>query len=424
MPNKDFCTKRLIFPGQKSNTCWFVTMLMCVMYSEKSRKRVLQAFRTATFNKKFKLFELLEHLLKHKYVKSKNPKKDKKSLIDLTPEYLMKKLNLYDSYKFMMKDITIPWFPHIYIKSFYELFGMSCMMYTVLDDKRVIYEIYNNPPIVNFKSNQFFDFMKPKVKSLKDIQLENNYLPDILCVLYINNLKILNEYDKFLGKYPYYQLNNDNDVANILSNNDTITYHNIQYELDSMIVGNIDGLTTNHVVAGITCKEHRYIYNGWMIKRKKYPCNLMKFEWNAHQNDEKDMFCINTDECKLHMGKHTSYPTCYLFGQGYRLLVYVKKSCQSVSNSCTPSETPEYVSFNMSKSKLERSSLSSSPQTPKTPSPVTQSSQMPKTPSPVTQSPQTPKTPSPLTRNISSKRNASTSPVSFQTSHGEKRTKI
>jgi hypothetical protein len=125
--------------------------------------------------------------------------------------------------------------------------------------------------------------------------------------------------------------------------NDNIEYNGEQYELDSVILNNwnTNSDLMDHVIAGITCENQRYVYNGWTrytqdptidkTKQKtfsKYPCELMKFNWNVKQNND---FCLNLQKCNLPKPAKNKKGDvisnlCFSFNKGDRILVYVKKS--------------------------------------------------------------------------------------------------
>ena len=152
------------------------------------------------------------------------------------------------------------------------------------------------------------------------------------------------EYRYFIS-FPYYYLSNQNNYYNITSHNDIIYYNNQEYILDAVIVKNWNESNIDHVITGITCKDEKYVYNGWNINttnNKKIPCDLFKYNWDIKNTNS---FCINPRSCQLTNENETS--KCYSFGKGERLLIYVKKN--STRTPLTPQQltalTPDYISF-------------------------------------------------------------------------------
>ena len=89
----------------------------------------------------------------------------------------------------------------------------------------------------------------------------------------------------------------------------TITYNSNKYVLDSCIIPshvNTDTCTMGHAVAGVTCNDKRYVYNGWAARSadkamiaasritRHLPCALMEADWAKDK-----ALCINTDACTM-----------------------------------------------------------------------------------------------------------------------------
>lgn len=116
--NKDFCTKNILFPGQYGPTCWFNALLLCILYSQRSRKKMLKISKT--WNMNIKLYRLFYYILWHKYVKTQKSQKDVKFFENVDPEVILKLLYQYDSTSFMLKDYKSGSYPIIYLRSMYE----------------------------------------------------------------------------------------------------------------------------------------------------------------------------------------------------------------------------------------------------------------------------------------------------------------
>ncbi|AGE57470.1 hypothetical protein PBCVNEJV4_715R [Paramecium bursaria Chlorella virus NE-JV-4] len=99
-----------------------------------------------------------------------------------------------------------------------------------------------------------------------------------------------------------------NDIHNKI-----IQYNGRNYILDSCILGGevrTQSCSVAHAVAGVTCNNNRYIYNGWTARSgdpamsgsgsviKDMPCSLMAADWAANK-----AFCINTAACKMNIAK-------------------------------------------------------------------------------------------------------------------------
>jgi hypothetical protein len=96
---------------------------------------------------------------------------------------------------------------------------------------------------------------------------------------------------------------------NLVRHPNTITYNSNKYVLDSCILPSYvttKACTMGHAVAGVTCNDKRFVYNGWTAMSadssmagarkvtRSVPCALMPSDWAADK-----ALCINTDECRM-----------------------------------------------------------------------------------------------------------------------------
>jgi hypothetical protein len=86
-------------------------------------------------------------------------------------------------------------------------------------------------------------------------------------------------------------------------------FNGVEYVVDSMYFGNVNTRAMGgHAIAGVTCSNDRYIYNGWMrhtvdpaTKQNKNeraymaPCELMKLDWWRQDAN----FCIDVKGCRI-----------------------------------------------------------------------------------------------------------------------------
>lgn len=91
-----------------------------------------------------------------------------------------------------------------------------------------------------------------------------------------------------------------------------IKYNGKSYILDSCIIGaelRTPACSVAHAIAGVTCNNQRYLYNGWTAKSadpamkgaagsnsaiRDMPCALGRYDW-----DQNRSFCINTAACRF-----------------------------------------------------------------------------------------------------------------------------
>jgi hypothetical protein len=349
----DVC-KRLVYWGQFGPTCWFNALLMVILYSQYSRDCVLNASKT--WDDKMKIYKIFKHILKYKFVKSKKPEKDIKFFERIKPEKILQMLHEYKSNKFIFnpkKHYRSGFSPDIYIKKFYKMLNVNCLQFTRFDNNTVAYSKKNHmyPETVNIKNNLIS--YKTKIKSIDYVQRKLKTIPDVIVVECNDSKDVINFYG---GSYKNYIFK---DVQ-IASMNNTIIFNNAHYVLDSVILSNWNHseISKSHAIAGITCNNDRYVYNGWTRYTKdttmpqnqntkdylKVPCELMKFNWDVKRNHD---FCINLSQCKLDLPNKKEL--CFSFSKGKRLLVYIKKPTYDINMNIL--HTPEYVSLGKSPKK-------------------------------------------------------------------------
>lgn len=88
-----------------------------------------------------------------------------------------------------------------------------------------------------------------------------------------------------------------------------IYYNGAKYVLDSTIIGSelrTPSCSVAHAIAGVTCRNERYVYNGWTVKSRDpamagsssviqdLPCALGKYDWQKNK-----AFCINASACRF-----------------------------------------------------------------------------------------------------------------------------
>jgi hypothetical protein len=88
-----------------------------------------------------------------------------------------------------------------------------------------------------------------------------------------------------------------------------IKYNGTSYILDSCIIGtelHNPSCSIAHAIAGVTCNNQRFVYNGWTAKSadpamkgsgsviQDMPCALGRYDW-----DQNKSFCINTSACRF-----------------------------------------------------------------------------------------------------------------------------
>ena len=381
---KDKCDN-VITLKQYGPTCWFNSILMAVLYSDESRKLLLK--KSKKWNNKILIFKTLKHILEKKYFRSSNIYNDYEYFDKIRPEYILEKLYKYNKKKFSFnpKIKKGGYAPALYIRKIYKLLGAKVLFLDYKDDL-LYYSKYNNTKVNSsaVKKGAVIDVAVKFVSKEKVLEKFEN--PDVI---------IINFTKSILDNIPgYYKVPTDSPFYNIVSFNDKVAIKGMNYIQDSVILSNWNRTEIGgHSIAGIKCRDNKYVYNGWtrgtidihlqnvnftkedydkeklwvsevINKRVVYvnvknslvvdklpvggilvsdnihiPCELMKYDWDVKKNSE---FCINKKECLLDTHSNKSIKEiinkdknelCFSFNKGPRLLIYVNNSKNSTGVS-------------------------------------------------------------------------------------------
>jgi hypothetical protein len=343
-----FCNKVVTIP-QFTGTCWFNAILMSLLYSQHSRKLLLHDNIYEKQKSTNKLYKIINKILLDHYI---SRKKAMKYYNVLRPQKIIKSYlpNMDEmNKKYMLKR---GWFFYIYLPKFLTILEKSCM---TLDKYKGEYYINLLKIFEYYKQSLVGNNVKLKILSDYKKLLEEKGNPDYLIVNLLTNndiessiifesmLKITN-YEYMLTKDP--KLSSENmklknsgkRFKGLKHLEKVIEYNGDTYVLDSCIIANYNKTlrNNNHAICGITCKNNKYVYNGWiratndpaivdksLFKDDNMPCELMKFDWDVSNPHSK--FCLNPARCKLPtIDKTVNNDMCFSFGKGKRTLIYVK----------------------------------------------------------------------------------------------------
>jgi hypothetical protein len=344
---------------------------MALLYSDNSRKLLLK--KSALWDDKILIFKTIKHLLHKKYLRTSNLIKDYLYFDKITPEYILDKLYKYNSKKFIVNPKKNKSFlSAIYIRKVYKLLGAK-VLYLDLYENNLYYSLFNNAS-ARFDINNMI-MLRWKYTSSEKIK-EKFDNPDVIIV----------NIDDFKKIYPdYYKVPSDSPYNNILKLNDTCKINNMEYEQDSVLLGNWNknDKVAGHSIAGIKCKGEKFVYNGWtrstldnhindlkivnddiqndnlwiikVVNKKivyinsktnnvssylpkdgklianniEIPCELMNYEWNIRKNND---FCLNLSKCALDLHGDNSIEgkkdknLCFSFNKGERQIIYINKN--------------------------------------------------------------------------------------------------
>jgi|694.fasta_scaffold00159_18 hypothetical protein len=400
---RDTCD-RLVYWTQFENTniCWFISILVTLFYSQFSRELLLgkkDKWKTYLSKKDFKnlkdygeeynfqhvdeflddwdnirrnqgldliatvkrlfkvqLLNVFKHVLDFKYIETDNPESDHTFFKKYNTIYVLKLLNIINEKQFFLNDFSNGYYSKYYIKSFVEFLNVSCLMlrvYNIQNEYIACYDICNDV-IMNENKEDYIYHNKAYI----DQKLATT--PDILIVNLSDNYDI---YTELLNEgMDYYILDAENS-HNVLTYNDAIVFNKTKYNLDAIILQNYNDNDVPHIIAGIQCRDTKYIYNGTdkyehQSRRVKHEiaCPLTLYDWNQLSTDE---FCLKYGKCGI--TKANPRNQCFSFGQGNRLLIYVKES-ESMQSVQMDDTSKHYVSFNSYLDKITQKNTVDSPE--------------------------------------------------------------
>jgi len=358
----DFCNDLKVIP-QFVGSCWFNAFLMVMLYSQNARKAMIKASKK--WDKKDKFLNILKIILKKNYNDPSIATYYNKIQPQLILFKFLKKYNP-EMEKFMKEklknDGSFGWNQN-YIADFLHFINPKTINLAYFDKTNDIFInfldnfkfSYDKSLKIKFKMPDITeeDYIKQNKKKLSDI-------PDFICLYHtkLNNIfnfsqnvafktDVFHKRHNLSYNYKDVKINKD-DIKNF---KDEFFMNGIKYRLDSCILADFNAKFSRHSIAGITCNNKKYVYNGW-IKRtldpamrnqlegiNEFPCSLMRHDWNIKK--DKD-FCLNSQTCKLDFVNKNDL--CFNFSKGNnRILIYVRVYDE---------KTSEISSINTSKADL------------------------------------------------------------------------
>jgi len=350
MPNK---CDNVISLKQYGSTCWFNSILMSILYSDESRKLLLE--KCKSWDKKIIVYETIHHILKNKYLRTDNVNNDYSYFDKIRPETILKQLYEHNNKKFPFdpeKYKNYGYRSAMYIRKVYKLLGVK-VLYLDKIGNELYYSIYNNITLIslnngNVQYKKNFKELSTIIKSFQEpdvIIVNSNYYGDTF--IYPERYNLNSEMFKKTFMNEIKNINHKDFLTQINDLKTNINYNNEEYVQDSILLSNWNDEHPGiggHSIAGITCKGDKYVYNGWtrttidanIGKNNKFddkiPCELMRFDWDLHKKNND--FCLNSKKCVLDIMdlKTRVQKLCFSFNLGVREIIYVKKNTNSNLN--------------------------------------------------------------------------------------------
>jgi len=339
---KDKCLDLKVIP-QFNGTCWLNAIMMASLYSQGSQYLVKKVAKTWKKDN-----SLLMFFKKIVFNIHKNPLLVKNLFKKFKPEIILFKLleqtkdrNILDFFRFNnMTKINMFGFFQEYVINFYEFLGLKVLDIYILKQDEYLFNLcnlndyfYRNINGDNILDEEKYDDYKnrenntrKKIYDVPDVLIVFSNLLNDIVIDYVKQIKTrLFRYNLI----EYYTT----IFSAIFEHKDIINFNGHNYKLDSILISNynIDEISLGHGVAGITCDNNKYVYNGWSKftndpayldknENRVNPCSLMKYDWNLHKDQE---FCFNMKHCKLDFDLKKE-DVCFSFNKGNRILIYTR----------------------------------------------------------------------------------------------------
>lgn len=340
---KYHCSNLEVIPQILGN-CWFNAILMCLLYSEETRKITysLSMEWSKEEIKKDKLKNFFTYILKYNYNKPEMitklfEKRFKTEFLLLSHMYNNK---IDDILKVIKQNsdtnITSLGYYNKYIITLLSLFNYKYIDLYYSDDN-----IYGN--IMNNK-----------------LRIDETVEPPEIVVVFHEKLfnikQSFSEYQLQTSKLTLSREEYEKIIIGVDEYKEVITINDINYELDSCLISNYNDINDiGHAIVGISCNNEGYVYNGWNIgnpisiyknnysKNIKKSCKLFKYDWKKYLYLSNDGFCLGKYQCNL--TDIDEKDLCFNFSKGERILIYVKKDNSFKSPSFKSSSSSKSKSF-------------------------------------------------------------------------------
>jgi len=345
-PKMISCENVITIP-QTEGTCWFNAILMAIFYSQHSRKLLYHHFE----GKEDKFSRIMNDIVKHNYIKSEQ---SIKYFEFMKPQNILKYMDkeFYQTFKRkkqygFYEELFLPFFLKSLNKNVLDIIIYNYDSTSYYANYYSLMNTYGTPENFTIDVSRWSGIESKDIQDPEYILVHKCYLESEQNNVYTNLF-----YDKDITPPEIKQkLNLKNygiDITGLKDLNNEIFYNGNKYVLDSALLSNYNGEETDigHAIAGITCKNNRYVYNGWirttndpvMPKNndRLLPCELMKFDWDVKKNEK---FCLNREICKLDKITQPE-DLCFSFNKlGKSTLIYVKdtSSIKSVDTNLSVS---------------------------------------------------------------------------------------
>jgi len=325
------CDNMIVLP-QFSSTCWLNAILMCLFFSQGTRYII----ENALYDRRHQFTSRIDKKLLQYYIDLLYAHTNKR--ISTKPEYILKLFehnnpeiftfenSASDLYRFTprYKQGAYGWAVIRYILD--VIYGKVSPIFIAheISPNSNMFELYDSDHnYFYYHANKF----NTKVQSPTPLYQKFSIMkdkPELLVLLvkcgYISNPHIVIDFM-------------------IDMNKEIVIIQGIRYIVDSVYIANrpdIGKFDISHAIAGITCMNRRYMYNGWVvnttdkaryktiqnaIRARNAPCKPILFDWIANTKN----FCIDDINCTFPEFDNESSKMCFNNKNGSRIYFLVRE---------------------------------------------------------------------------------------------------
>lgn len=362
---KNKCDKVITIP-QLTGTCWFNAILMATLYSQNMRSLLRNQIKKMTKEEREDIFmKTFIDVIESQYFEEENiPDDDIAEKLGLYPEDILSFLNEEDKDVFNFdidkRGKKTGYYPQFYFNRFLTFFKIPYTRIIMVDyfEKTNNYYIsnsyYEEYTALYYENNDKNDgnYIFPEIEHIEHLyrKLYNNYKSGNFDIIIINTPE-RNDYEEYKTTNKVllkYKIEPFEIKERIKVSEKTMI-------LDSFIIVNFNTYSCQkaHAIAGITCNNSRFLYNGWTIETKdpakresksvekkkdkkgknykKHPCPLTKYDWFKPEDDLS--FCFLPEECETlffddkrkELQPLIKTDVCFNVKRSSRMYVYINK---------------------------------------------------------------------------------------------------
>ncbi len=323
------CNQVITIP-QYSGTCWFNAILMALFYSQGMRKVLMS--KTKQWDMSPKLRKVFTDILKRRYKSAVMKQHAYLFFKVMSPEEILRILHEESPETFNFNPFKrIGYINVTYVPRLLNMFCVKTLhLDAVVKDKTL--QLYLSIVYAGLKLKTVAH-KNPKKKRLryvrtweeKKVNVDVGEIDVVVIKFYERAFQVVKE--NLFAELP---------LADFESG-EPLIFAGKEYLHDSLLLTNFNFNTCakGHDIAGVTCENERFIYNGWTrstidpaLKDKAIanaaalPCELMPYDWVKNRDD----FCLDPAACGLRKAEaRDKKELCFNMSKGNNTFMLVSK---------------------------------------------------------------------------------------------------